>query len=252
MPIIIDIVIVAVLLIFMIVGIKRGFFLMLLPLLSIVLAIILGFALKAPVRKLLDKTPLESKISASVTQLLEKTLSGNGSEDAVKEGGEENNADNEVSKEEGEAAVKDTGIPKYIADMVKKWASGNEGNVYGEGSDTAAVLGSKIASFAVDLIAFLIIAVIVIIALLIIKLIFKKTRQLNIPVLHQLGSVGGAIAGVALGAAILYGIAFIIGMLASCGIMTGFADSLRKSFIGGFIYNHNLIGQLVALVKSKF
>ena len=180
MSIIIDIVIVAVLLIFVIVGLKRGFLLMLLPLLSLVLAVALGFALKGPVRKLLDKTSMESGISASVTSLLNKALdvgdetkeaenSGGtaaetGSEASGPEGGEVNTE--EVTREEGEAAVKETAIPKYIADMVKNWAAKNAEDVYGEGADTAAILGAKIASFAMDLIAFLIIAVIVIINVL--------------------------------------------------------------------------------------
>lgn len=276
MPIIIDIVIVAILAIFLIVGIKRGFLLMLLPLLSIVLAIVLGFALKGPIRSLLNKTPLESKIAASVTNLVQKALdkndSGEASEDVSKESGsaenavpgEENAAPGEegsetaaeaiveTNKEEGEKAVKDTGIPKYIADLVRKWAANNADEVYGKSSDTAAILGSKVASFIMDLIAFLIIAVVVIIVLLIVKLIIKSTRELNVPVLHQLGSLGGGIVGVVLGIAILYGVAFIIGMLASCGILTGFADALKKSFLGGLLYNHNLIGRLVALVKEKF
>lgn len=245
MPIIIDIVIVAILAIFLIVGIKRGFMLMLLPLLSIVLAVVLGFALKGPIRSLLNKTPLESKIAASVTNLVQKALDKN-------ESGEASEAEVETNKEEGEKAVKDTGIPKYIADLVKKWAANNADEVYGKSSDTAAILGSKVASFIMDLIAFLIIAVVVIIVLLIVKLIIKSTRELNVPVLHQLGSLGGGIVGVVLGIAILYGVAFIIGMLASCGILTGFADALKKSFLGGLLYNHNLIGRLVALVKEKF
>ena len=252
MSIIIDIVIVAILLIFLIIGIKRGFLLMLLPLLSIVLAIVLGFLLKGPVRSLLDKTSMESGISSSITSLLQKALDENGGE--TKEAGEsaQNEIPDEVTKEEGEAAVKDSGIPKYIADIVKSWAAKNADDVYGEGTDTAAILGAKIASFAMDLIAFLIIAVIVIIILLIVKLIIKNTRQLNIPVLHQLSSVGGAIVGLALGVVILYGVAFVIGLLASCGVLTGFAESMRKSFLGGFLYNHNLIGQLVAMIKAKF
>lgn len=245
MPIIIDIVIVAILAIFLIVGIKRGFMLMLLPLLSIVLAVVLGFALKGPVRSLLNKTPLESKIAASVTNLVQKALDKN-------ESGEDSEAAVETNKEEGEKAVKDTGIPKYIADLVKKWAANNADEVYGKSSDTAAILGSKVASFVMDLIAFLIIAILVIIVLLIVKLIIKSTRELNVPVLHQLGSLGGGIVGVVLGIAILYGVAFIIGLLASCGILTGFADALKKSFLGGLLYNRNLIGRLVALVKEKF
>ena len=271
MSIIIDIVLVAILAVFLIVGIKRGFLLMLLPLLSIVLAIVLGFALKGPVRSLLNKTALESKISASVTNLFQKALDNNESEEGgeaseeIKAGadseaqagdgeqaGDESETESETTKEEGEKAVKDTGIPKYIADLVRKWAANNEDEVYGKGSDTAAILGSKVASFIMDLIAFLIIAVLVIIVLLIVKLIIKSTRELNVPVLHQLGSLGGAIVGVVLGITILYAIAFIIGLLASCGILTGFADALKKSFLGGLLYNRNLIGRLVALVKEKF
>ena len=91
-----------------------------------------------------------------------------------------------------------------------------------------------------------------IIVLLIIKVIIKQTRELRIPVLHQLGSVGGAIAGVALALVILYGITFVIGLLASCGLLTNFAEAFKKSLLGGFLYNHNLIGKLVALVKEKF
>ncbi len=246
MTLIIDIAIVAIVLIFVLVGLKRGFVLTLLPLLSIVLAIVLGFALKAPVRSLLDKTSLEEKITASVTGIIEKStdkaISGN-------DDGGERSMDS-LSDAEKEEVEKSTGFPKYVSDAVRDWIEKTEGEIIGH--EAAAKAAAKVASFAVDLIAFLIIVVIVILVLIIIKLIAKGTRRLNIPVLHQLDSFGGAILGFVLGVAVLYGLTFLLGVFASCGYLTGFASLVKRSFLGGFIYNRNLLGTLVSLIRNKF
>ncbi len=239
MAIIVDLVIIAVLVIFVIVGVKRGFVLTLLPVISVVVAILLGIALKGPVRSLLGRTQMEQKITVSVTNIAQKALDKiNGSKDVNAE---------EQKKDATDASA----IPKYISDTVKNWLSKAGENIFGEDTDTAERLGTKAASLIMDLIAFLIIAVIAIIVMLIIKVIVKRTRELNIPVLHQLDSVGGGILGFVLGAAILYGIAFVLGILASCGYLTSFAELVKQSLLGGFIYNRNIIGAIIAAVKGN-
>ena len=242
MAIIVDLVIIAVLVIFVIVGVKRGFVLTLLPVISVVVAILLGIALKGPVRSLLGRTQMEQKITVSVTNIAQKALDKiNGSKDV--------NA--EASEEQKKDATDASAIPKYISDTVKNWLSKAGENIFGEDTDTAERLGTKAASLIMDLIAFLIIAVIAIIVMLIIKVIVNRTRELNIPVLHQLDSVGGGILGFVLGAAILYGIAFVLGILASCGYLTSFAELVKQSLLGGFIYNRNIIGAIIAAVKGN-
>lgn len=240
MAIIVDLVIIAVLVIFVIVGVKRGFVLTLLPVISVVVAILLGIALKGPVRSLLGRTQMEQKISTSVENIAKKALDN-----------PKKSADAEGIEEQKEEATHDSAIPKYISDTVKNWLAKAGENIFGEDTDTAERLGTKAASLIMDLIAFLIIAVIAIIVMLIIKVIVKRTRELNIPVLHQLDSVGGGILGFVLGAAILYGIAFVLGILASCGYLTSFAGLVKQSLLGGFIYNRNIIGAIIAAVKGN-
>ena len=275
MSVIIDLVIVAILVIFLIVGMKKGLVQMLLPLIAIVIAVLLGLALRSPVRALLSKTPMEEKIAASATNIVRKALDKYGSQDdaetaegadsgeAASEGDEsglkeaevttkspeEIKKEEELAKEDGEKAVSKTSIPGYLVEKLKAWAAKNSGDVYGEDVDTAAVIGKKAASLIVDLIAILIAAIVVIIVILIIKFIIKRTRELNVPVLHQLDTVGGALFGLALGAAILYGATFVIGVLASCGYLTDFAAAMKKSVIGGFLYDHNLVGKIAAMFK---
>ena len=239
MAIIVDLVIIAVLVIFVIVGVKRGFVLTLLPVISVVVAILLGIALKGPVRSLLGRTQMEQKITVSVTNIAQKALNGSKGVNA------------EASEEQKKDATDASAIPKYISDTVKNWLAKAGENIFGEDTDTAERLGTKAASLIMDLIAFLIIAVIAIIVMLIIKVIVKRTRELNIPVLHQLDSVGGGILGFVLGAAILYGIAFVLGILASCGYLTSFAELVKQSLLGGFIYNRNIIGAIIAAVKGN-
>ncbi len=242
MAIIVDLVIVAVLVIFVIVGVKRGFVLTLLPVISIAVAVLLGIALRGPVRSLLDKTQMEQKISTSVENIAQKAL------DKINP---EKSADAEGIEGQKEEATHDSAIPKYISETVQRWLAKTGEDVFGEDTDTAKRLGTKAASLIMDLIAFLIIAVIAIIVMIIIKVIVKRTRELNIPVLHQLDSVGGGILGFVLGAAILYGIAFVLGILASCGYLTSFAELVKSSLLGGFIYNRNIIGAIIAAVKAK-
>ena len=239
MAIIVDLVIIVVLVIFVIVGVKRGFVLTLLPVISVVVAILLGIALKGPVRSLLGRTQMEQKITVSVTNIAQKALNGSKGVNA------------EASEEQKKDATDASAIPKYISDTVKNWLAKAGENIFGEDTDTAERLGTKAASLIMDLIAFLIIAVIAIIVMLIIKVIVKRTRELNIPVLHQLDSVGGGILGFVLGAAILYGIAFVLGILASCGYLTSFAELVKQSLLGGFIYNRNIIGAIIAAVKGN-
>ena len=151
MAIIVDLVIIAVLVIFVIVGVKRGFVLTLLPVISVVVAILLGIALKGPVRSLLGRTQMEQKITVSVTNIAQKALDKiNGSKDVNAE---------EQKKDATDASA----IPKYISDTVKNWLAKAGENIFGEDTDTAERLGTKAASLIMDLIAFLIIAVIAII-----------------------------------------------------------------------------------------
>ncbi|MBO7407710.1 MAG: CvpA family protein [Clostridia bacterium] len=262
MAIIVDLVIVAVLVIFVIVGVKRGFVLTLLPVISIVVAILLGIALKGPVRSLLDKTQLEQKIKVSVTNIAQKALDkieptkeaeaeGGEADQSAQDGEEGQSEESKQIEENKEEATHASAIPKYISDTVKGWLAQAGENMFGEKTDTAERLGTKAASLIMDLIAFLIIAVIAIIIMVIVKVIVKRTRELNIPVLHQLDSVGGGILGFVLGAAILYGIAFVLGILASCGYLTSFADLVKRSLLGSFIYNRNLIGAIIAAIKGN-
>ena len=242
MAIIVDLVIVAIMVIFVVVGVKRGFVLTLLPVISIVVAILLGIALRGPVRSLLDKTQMEQKISTSVENIVQKALDKVDPSKSV---------DSEEIEEQKEDATHSSAIPKYISETVQKWLSKSGENMFDEDTNTAKRLGTKAASLIMDLIAFLIIAVIAIIVMIIIKIIVKSTRELNIPVLHQLDSIGGGILGFVLGAAILYGVAFILGILASCGYLTSFAELVKSSLLGGFIYNRNIIGAIIAAVKAK-
>lgn len=239
MSVIIDIVIVAVLLILMIIGIKRGLLLMLLPFLGIVFAVFMGFALRAPVRALLNKTPWESNIASAISGAVEKNV-----DDAEPDGQETG-----ITEEEKDAAVKKTTIPQYIANAIKK-ISGTEGSDSEDKAKVSAAFGAKAASFIMDAIAVLMTTVVILIIIFIVKLILKGTRKLNIPVLHQVDTVGGAIFGVLLGVAIFYGLAMLVSIIASSGHLTNFANAVKKSFFGGLLYNFNLFGAIASWFHS--
>ena len=237
-PLLIDLGILLIIGLSVFIGVKRGFVLTLLPLASIVLAVILGMALRGPVRRLLDKTPLESRINSSVTALLEKAAEKY--DDAA--------ADIEGKKEEFESQL--SSIPDFITDAISKWMSDLEQDTRSKNDEFVANTAPKITSLVMELIAFALVAIAVWLILIIVRIIVKATRELEIPVLHQLDSVGGGILGFLFAVLAVYGALLVIGLLASSGTWTRAANYISSSLLGGFMYNYNAIGLFVKWFRS--
>jgi len=220
------------------IGVKRGFVLTLLPLASIVLAVVLGMALRGPVRQVLDKTPLESKINASVTALLEKGV-GKYEEAALDLAGKKDELESQL-----------TSIPDYISNAIHNWMDELESDTKAADNEFVTNSAAKITSTVMDLIAFVLIALVVWVIIIIIRIIVKATRELNIPVLHQLDSVGGGILGFLFAALVIYGVLLLIGIMAASGTWVNLANYISSSKLAGFMYNYNAIGIFVEWLKS--
>ena len=232
---IVDVSILAIVAVFIIIGVKRGFVLTLLPLLTLALAILLGYWLRVPVKNLLAKTSLEAKIGSSVTNIVESAA---------------NKAETSIDKVESnirEKAGDSSAIPTFIVDKIHSMFEEEDTDTRGIeiSEDAVAKVSAKITSVVMNIIAFLIVAVIVAIIVTVVRLIIIAARDMDIPVLHQMDSVLGGILAFLISVLVIYGIMLIFGVIFSCGGLSTVANAVNESWLGRFLYNHNLIGLFV-------
>lgn len=220
MFLVVDLVIIAILLLCIFVGYKRGLTGSLIKILSFVLALVIALILFKPVSSfVVNNTKVDDKIKDSIVQIFINQES-----------------ETQESEEEKEETTVAQPIMNYMNEQVEK--------------STAQVKSDAVNSVAIQ-ISVLIIDIGVIILLFIIArilLIFVKAITnliTKLPVIKQFDELGGIVFGVVQALVIIYIILAIISVIAPIIGNYAITTLIGQSYIGSILYNNNLLLEII-------
>ena len=212
MGIIVDLILIACLAAFIIMGYRKGLTGNLLKLISFAVAIVLAIVLYKPVANfIIDNTKIDDNMKASIINTFNKEESQPEKEEQT---GIQNMIIKNISKDIQEATeeAKNSIIEKSANDI----------------SITIINAGSAIAVYLVARII-----------LVIISFFIKGITEL--PIIKQIDKTGGIIYGLVEGAIIIY---VILGIISFANVMwpaNAVAQAINRSAIGSMLYNNNII-----------
>lgn len=201
----IDLIIIAVILLFTFLGYKRGLIKVAIKLCTFFIAILLAFVLYKPVANLvIEKTNIDESIETSITNKI------------LPEGGtKEDEVDSSLS----------------IPNIVKK--------------NSQNTVQSVAKAFSTTLIEVVCLLVIFIVAKIALKFVtFLADLIAKLPILKQFNKLGGTIYGILEGLFIVFA-GFAIISLISPMIDTSVLDAINKSVLGSICYNNNILLKII-------
>lgn len=210
MAIIIDIVIVAIIVLCLFLGYRRGLTGSLLKILSFVLAIVIAFILFKPVSNLvINHTNWDDSLKTSIEQFITEKTS---------------------------TPEEKSSLPQVIVDYIDETMaqSVNEAKEVAI-KNTAQSVTNLIVNAGVW------IAVFIIARILLIFIKFITALIARLPVIKQFDKLGGILYGILEAFVILYVLLAIISFIAPMINNAEFIDALNKSFIGSMLYNNNIL-----------
>ena len=217
MSIVLDLVIVGIILICIFLGYKKGLTKSLIKIFSFIIAIIVAAILFKPVSNfIIQNTELDDNIKKSVVE----ALSGQTNEEGL--------------------IKEDSNLPKAMVDYIN-----NEvGKTVNETKNTVVEkVATSISEIAINVIVAIGLFVLIRIALSFVSFLSKFITDL--PIIKQFDKAGGIVYGVVKGFLIVYIILALISVISPAITQTGIVDIISKSYIGDFLYNHNLLVDLI-------
>lgn len=218
---IIDLIIIAIILVCIFFGYKRGLIGVAFKFLSLILAIILAFMLHGPVSNfIINNTSIDEKI--------ENTISKN-----IDLSNYENKTPEEISQTEGN-------IPQVFLNQFKKSMQNTIDNTK---ENVEAALVKQLSNSIINITVLIILFIVIKLILLVINLIGDIISKL--PVINKFDKLGGIIYGILEGFLIVYGI------LALCLIIAPFIQGnnlleiLNNSNLGSMLYNNNILLKII-------
>ena len=210
MPIIIDLVILAIFILCVIIGYVRGLTGSLIKILSFVLSIVIAFILFIPISNLIiDNTQIDENIEQSIREMI-------------------------IGEEQEEEKMPEA-ITDYIAEQVEN-ASDSAKEAIAESTARNVTLtivkaGTWIALFIVA-------------RILLIFLKFITSLIAKLPVIKQCDKLGGIIYGILEGLIVIY---ILLAIISFVSPMTNGAlvNAIDESFVGSIMYNNNLLLKII-------
>lgn len=218
MTIIIDIIVLAILLGNIIVGYKRGLTGSIIKIISFFIALLIAFMLYKPVADLvIANTNWDDNLQTSIEEMLQGETTSDGKVD-----------------EEQSSLPKE--MIKYINENIEKVVREAKDEVIPtvstQISHTIINAGSAIALF-----------IIARLVLIVVSFLLKFITKL--PILKQVDKTGGVIYGIIAGLIFVWILLAIISLISPALESTGIIKAISESFIGGFLYNNNLLMTII-------
>lgn len=216
MGILIDLIIIAILILSVIMGYKKGLANVVFNIFAFFIALITTVILYKPVANIvINNTEIDDKIKLMII----------------------NNTEEEESTENSS----DTGIQKYIESAIKDTAEQAKSQVIETVANTVSIR-------AVEILTSIILFIAIRIILMILK-VFTQTIA-NLPLIKQFNELGGVIYGVAKGLIIIYIILTIMYFVVSINGNGNIAEAINNSYITRILYNNNIIVNYCLLGKN--
>lgn len=211
MGILLDIIIIAILLISVVLGYKKGLINVAFNLCAFIIALIITLVLYRPITNfVIDNTEFDDKIE---NVIIEKGITN----------GEEN-------------TTEDGTLNKYIEEYVMKSVDNTKNEIV---KSTATIIAEKIIGIVVMIALFIVIRILLIFAKAIINGIA------NLPIIKQFNELGGLLYGILRGIVIVYGILTIMFIVISMNNNGVFANAIDTSIVSKILYENNIILNII-------
>lgn len=205
MSLIIDLIIVAVILLFTFLGYKRGLIKVAIHLCTFFIAIIVAFVLYKPISNVvIENTNIDETIQTTITS---KILP------------------------EGASETTEVELPDNLPNMILK-----------NSQNTIQSVANSFTTTLIESACFFLIFILVKIILKFVTILADWIAKL--PILKQFNELGGTIYGILEGLLVVFTVFALISLAAPL-IDSSVLDAINSSFIGAFIYNNNLLLNLV-------
>lgn len=205
MSLIIDLIIVAVILLFTFLGYKRGLIKVAIHLCTFFIAIIVAFVLYKPISNvIIENTNIDETIQTTITS---KILP------------------------EGASETTEVELPDNLPNMILK-----------NSQNTIQSVANSFTTTLIESACFFLIFILVKIILKFVTILADWIAKL--PILKQFNELGGTIYGILEGLLVVFTVFALISLAAPL-IDSSVLDAINSSFIGAFIYNNNLLLKLV-------
>ena len=217
MGILMDLIIIAILVLSIIMGYKKGLINVIFNIFAFFIALIATIILYRPVANIIiNNTEIDDKIKSAII----------------------NNITEEKQSEESSS---NTGMQKYIEDAIKNTADEAKSQVIETVANTVSIRAVEILTS--------IILFIVIRAVLIVLKVFTQAIA-NLPLIKQFNELGGVVYGIAKGLIIVYIILTIMYFVVSINGKGNIAEAINNSYITKILYNNNIIVNYCLLGKN--
>ena len=213
MGIILDIVLLAIFILSVFIGYKKGLIGVVFNLCAFLVSLILTWILFTPVSNMIIKnTQIDDNIK---NVIIEKGV-------IVVESNDKENEDNQINK--------------YIQEYVSKPIKNTANNAVEE---TATIISQKVVAIGVAIGLFIVIRIV----LIFLKFIAEGIA--NLPIIKQCNKAGGTLYGVIRGLFIVYIVLAILFFIMSINNAGVIADTINSSIISKYLYTHNIILDLI-------
>lgn len=203
---VIDIIIIAILLLCIFIGYKRGLVNVVFRIFAFLVALIVTIILYRPITNLvISNTEIDEKIEAVIIE--------NGTK-------------------ETEDVDKETNMSEYIQKYVQKTTTEAQNEIV---TSSAKTIAENVVGIGVMIVLFIVIRI----ALILVRFITDSLA--NLPVVKQFNELGGALYGLIEGLVIIYVILAVIFFIVSLKGGTNLVNMIDSSIIGKMMYANNII-----------
>lgn len=220
--IIVDLIILVVLLICIGLGYKRGLTGCLLKIISFILAIVIACILFKPVANIIiNNTQIDDDLEKSIKSIIVKQ-------------------EDETIKNSEDPMDDNTTMPTVVENYINETIENTTDDIREKVADATA---RKVAITIINAGTWIILFIIAKILLVILKIISNWITKL--PVIKQFDKLGGILYGLVEALIIIYFIMAIISFVSPMIPNSAIILSIKKSFIGSFMYNSNLLLKII-------
>lgn len=236
MGIAVDIILIAIIILSVYLGYKKGLIKVAFKVFAFLVAIIISLILFKPVSDfIINNTEFDDKIREVIIS------NSNQEQEDKQENEQEDEQRNKQDDEPNNEQKNNNIIKKYIEDNVKK----AEGELKAKALKTVAnTVSIKITQVATA------VGLFILIRILLILLSFLSETIAKFPIIKQFNEVGGILYGLLRALVIIYLILTIIFILSSFKISPIVLDAIEESYITKFLYENNLLLKYCLLGKN--
>lgn len=223
MAFIIDIIIIAIIVVCVFFGYKKGLVGVAVNILGFIIALLIALILYAPISNFIIN-------HTSIQPTLEEAIRGTVTSYVIK--------DNEEEKEENT-----DNSPKVMTDYINGFIEKEKQHLEQTEREIIDNVSKTVASNLIKIAVGIIVFIVAKIGLIFVKALAKIISK--IPIIGQFNKIGGAIYGILQSLLIVYILFAVLSVFAPTMEESGILESVNSSKIGGAMYNNNIILKIV-------